>query len=511
VVSLYEVIDDPMAEKQYIVMQYVDGGPLCRPVASRPHEYEPIAAAKLLQVAEDVLSAVAYLHRKGVVHRDIKIQNVLLDANSVAYLADFGVSEAFSDKHAGRVDGFKGTPLYMCPELHARRPNINGYAADMWAVGVTLFAALTGRLPFRSVAEIEAYDGALEVPEQYGAMWARLLRGLLHIDPSRRWAVKRTLNFINKERSISGEVGSPLVGVNGPSSFDEPALTLAVCIEDNNHRASRALSTFCGASAARYPTATPHSIGLAAMREPSMFTLISVEGPEGAAPAGLPAEAAFAHDVQITPDTPSFSLLATEGNGAPKRHSRSRSPPSATESTSDAKLASLSPHLSLRQVRPKLSLMNIGVTTDDGSPPGNTRLTSPCAYIPRVPESARCRSSSRPGLHGSSSDRNFHFTSTPSDSILPEDPFRFIAAPGGEAEQHLSAAFVLSHVAMRNSVRVNSAPEEHAPQKTNSRTALQVYVELPLRVPPTSPAEAAEDTTLALSTATGLVATGTPG
>ena len=92
-----------------------------------------------------MVKAVAHLHQNKIVHRDLKLDNILIDEQRRIKLIDFGFSV-----HAGadqKLNLFCGTPHYMDPDI-SRKKEYNGHAADVWALGVILFILLTGKLPF---------------------------------------------------------------------------------------------------------------------------------------------------------------------------------------------------------------------------------------------------------------------------------------------------------------------------------------------------------------------------
>ena len=98
------------------------------------------------------MSAIAYLHANDIVHRDLKLDNILIDPTSSdghccnrVKIIDFGFSiKATSDQ---KLSLFCGTPHYMDPDISKKR-DYNGHAADVWALGVILFILITGKLPF---------------------------------------------------------------------------------------------------------------------------------------------------------------------------------------------------------------------------------------------------------------------------------------------------------------------------------------------------------------------------
>lgn len=109
----------------------------------------PLPEARVLQLAIDIAEALAFAHARDVVHRDIKVDNILLRADGAAVLADFGIARAVTGYvTATGVNMTIGTPHYVSPEQAQGRP-LDG-RSDLYALGVTLYKALTGDVPFRS-------------------------------------------------------------------------------------------------------------------------------------------------------------------------------------------------------------------------------------------------------------------------------------------------------------------------------------------------------------------------
>ncbi len=133
----------------YLTMEYVDGGNL-RAYLNREGTL-PVGEA--LSVTESVLDALAAAHRQGLVHRDVKPENVLLDEDKRPRLADFGLARAVTEVTSTSTGTLLGTVAYLAPELVQ-----NGDAdsrSDIYAVGVLLFEMLTGRQPFTGSSAID--------------------------------------------------------------------------------------------------------------------------------------------------------------------------------------------------------------------------------------------------------------------------------------------------------------------------------------------------------------------
>src|SRR5689334_15306043 len=133
----------------YYVMPYIPGESL-RAKLAREGE---LAIAEAVRILRDVVDALAYAHGQGVVHRDIKPDNVLLSGNH-ALVTDFGVAKAVQASGSAGLTSVGmaiGTPAYMAPEQAAGDPNVD-HRADIYAFGAMAYEALTGKPPFSGMS-----------------------------------------------------------------------------------------------------------------------------------------------------------------------------------------------------------------------------------------------------------------------------------------------------------------------------------------------------------------------
>jgi len=139
IVPLYDYWRDP--DGAYLVMRYLSHGSL----RQRLEGGRAIAPEELADLVDQVSQALAAAHRQGIVHRDVKPENVLLDEDGNAYLTDFGIAKDISDPRKTRT-GPLGTPAYTSPE-QIRGETVSP-RTDVYALGVMVFEGLTGRHPF---------------------------------------------------------------------------------------------------------------------------------------------------------------------------------------------------------------------------------------------------------------------------------------------------------------------------------------------------------------------------
>ena len=196
-VGLVEAVDDEKAGKLYLVLEYVDCGPVLERRKSGDPPYVAIDAVAARAACRDVLRGLEYLHASGVVHLDVKPENVLLTSGGVAKLCDFGVSR-LARGGAGDAAVFASTPAFSAPELcgygagSAAAP-----AVDAWALGATLHAMVSGAppvppgTPAATVARLGAGERVVR-PTGDGRLDALLAR-LLDVDAKTRATIPEAM------------------------------------------------------------------------------------------------------------------------------------------------------------------------------------------------------------------------------------------------------------------------------------------------------------------------------
>ncbi|NP_001084256.1 microtubule affinity regulating kinase 3 L homeolog [Xenopus laevis] len=194
IVKLFEVIE---TEKTlYLIMEYASGGEVFDYLVAHGRMKEKEARAKFRQI----VSAVQYCHQKHIVHRDLKAENLLLDADMNIKIADFGFSNEFTV--GNKLDTFCGSPPYAAPELFQGK-KYDGPEVDVWSLGVILYTLVSGSLPFdgQNLKELRerVLRGKYRIPFYMSTDCENLLKRFLVLNPSKRG----TLEQIMKDRWIN--------------------------------------------------------------------------------------------------------------------------------------------------------------------------------------------------------------------------------------------------------------------------------------------------------------------
>ncbi|KAK7363403.1 hypothetical protein VNO77_05545 [Canavalia gladiata] len=184
VVRLYEVLASKT--KIYMVLEYVNGGELFDKIASKGKLTED-EGRRLFQ---QLIDGVSYCHTKGVFHRDLKLENVLVDSKGNIKITDFGLSAL--PQHL-REDGLLhttcGSPNYVAPEIIANR-GYDGATSDTWSCGVILYVILAGYLPFddRNLAVLyqKILKGDVKIPTWISPGAQNMIKRILYPNPETR-------------------------------------------------------------------------------------------------------------------------------------------------------------------------------------------------------------------------------------------------------------------------------------------------------------------------------------
>ncbi len=204
-VTVFDVVDED--DRPWIVMELIEGGSL----ADRIRRDGPLTARRTAEVGLAVLDVLRAAHREGILHRDVKPSNVLLEEGTErVVLTDFGIAKVEGDPSITSTGMLVGAPSYISPERARGKPP--GPPADLWSLGGTLYAAVEGRPPYDKGSALLTLTAVmtepLPAPEKAGEL-AEVLHGLLEKDPEKRLDVDGARDLL--EAVASGAAAVPEV------------------------------------------------------------------------------------------------------------------------------------------------------------------------------------------------------------------------------------------------------------------------------------------------------------
>ena len=205
VVSILDLVKDE--DCYWLVMEHVVGRTLTELVVAEG-ELAPTRAASIIAQAADALVEAA---KAGIVHRDVKPSNIMVDDNDHAKLGDFGIARSANDAALTRTGLVTGSPAYIAPEV-ASGSNATA-ASDVWSLGATLYHALVGRAPYDMGQNVLGglyrivHDDPPRLPDDHPL--AELLAGMMQKDPAKRWPVDQVRDDLRRIAKDERGHGSP--------------------------------------------------------------------------------------------------------------------------------------------------------------------------------------------------------------------------------------------------------------------------------------------------------------
>lgn len=189
----------------YMVFEFVDGGQMLDYIISHGKLKEKQARKFVRQIG----SALSYLHQNSVVHRDLKIENILISKTGDIKIIDFGLSNLY--RRQSRLRTFCGSLYFAAPELLNAQPYI-GPEVDVWSFGIVLYVLVCGKVPFddqnMSALHAKIKKGIVEYPSYLSSDCKGLLSRMLVTDPLKRATLEEVLNHPWMIRNYEGPPAS---------------------------------------------------------------------------------------------------------------------------------------------------------------------------------------------------------------------------------------------------------------------------------------------------------------
>lgn len=220
-IGVVQIVDLQKDDRNYyIFMEYCPNGDFFQFIIENNTLSEPLASYCMVQILE----ALKYLHNLGIAHRDMKPENILIDANGHLKISDFGLSRYVGN--GGLVSTPCGSPCYASPECLSGYP-YDGKTNDIWSCGVILYASLTGSMPWTKRNQKQLFDqirrGDYKVPEVFSPECQSLIKRFLTVDIASRITIDQALQhpFLKDvEKSMSNQIAiCPLISIKKVDAF----------------------------------------------------------------------------------------------------------------------------------------------------------------------------------------------------------------------------------------------------------------------------------------------------
>ncbi|KAJ3410443.1 Map microtubule affinity-regulating kinase [Chytridiales sp. JEL 0842] len=336
IISLYQVMETE--DECYVIMEYASGGELIEYIAARNYLTEKEARKFFRQI----VSAMDHCHLANVVHRDLKLENLLLNDDRNILISDFGLGRTFNPDAEEYMKTFCGTPNYAAVELISGIP-YNGVKSDIWAMGVVLYVMMTGKPPFSGENISALYSKIKNVdykcPDYFSKDLRNLLGKMLRKDPKSRIDMDGLrndpwMNFEEIERPL--RIIPKVTGSNPTASqvsqFIQSITSDSSCVVYTIRQHMRDGASVSGASPDKNKTlqravvARRKSISVTSSLEGGGPNMFASKRPGFQAPSGIPEAGGKAGDVEDNlsplPLKPSGSTFGVQGNLSKPQHRR---------------------------------------------------------------------------------------------------------------------------------------------------------------------------------------------
>jgi eukaryotic-like serine/threonine-protein kinase len=194
VVSIYDVVEED--DHIWLVMEYVASRTLAQVIA----EDGPLSPEATVAIGAQIAEALAAVHGAGTIHRDIKPANILVTDQGVAKISDFGIARVHDQGRLTRSGLVIGTPTYFSPELaRGEKPTP---AADVWALGATLYTAVEGHPPYEAqpnaLALLATIASSPPPPARAAGFLTEPIGRMLDPDPRSRWSIAHAAGVLER-------------------------------------------------------------------------------------------------------------------------------------------------------------------------------------------------------------------------------------------------------------------------------------------------------------------------
>ena len=232
------LLDTITTSKQiFLIMDYIEGGSLHAYLKQRP--LRRLDEVEARRVFTEIVNGLQYCHDKAIAHRDIKLENVLLDEQKNIKIIDFGFATQIIAGQKSRM--FCGTPSYMAPEIVARKEYHAGQA-DIWALGVLLYVLLSGSFPFRGISDKDLYGkiqrGLFDLPITIPPLARALIQKMMTVEPSRRPSCGEIL----KHAWVTSEAQNVPIPSNEPLNREHSSSLVAALFQKYHYQRKAAVS-----------------------------------------------------------------------------------------------------------------------------------------------------------------------------------------------------------------------------------------------------------------------------
>lgn len=364
IVQVFDCGEDQLADgsrADYLVMEFVDGEPLSKRIEAAGR----LEVAETMSIVAQVAQALHAAHARGIVHRDVKPSNLLVQADGTVVLVDFGVARSTNVTSITSANAVPGTALYMAPEQAAGRP-VSG-ATDIYALGAVAYCCLTGAPPFTGDSPLQVAvrhldDEPPELPEEIPAPVRQLVARALAKDPADRFPTGAALAHAARAavaESPTATVPVALRGAGGPAMTGTRDDLSPAAPPGQSAGRRRRRGTLVGALAAVMVALAALGAALGAAKsagEPPATTIATT--PPAAAPTGA------------VEDTAETVAPPTDSAGRPSRPAGPARPSGSSSATPTRSPAAPAPATS--PAEPSTSPSAPATTPSDPTPPSQS-------------------------------------------------------------------------------------------------------------------------------------------